>query len=113
MNVKDLMIGNLVCYSEKPNEPIKVVNVGSYSVTLSYFGLEGYVFEPALEDIQPIEVTEEFLLKNGFDKENIHISNGIDEVIFNLYVNSCHIIIDHHSNSVGKDWYCHIYNSRR
>ena len=111
MNVKELMIGNWVEYTKYSHFPMQVVSLGDDYVYLDFEGNEGDVFEPNLEDMQPIEVTEEFLLKNGFDKENIHIYNGIDEVIFNLYVNSCHIIIDHHSNSVGRDWHCHIDNS--
>ena len=110
METKELMIGNWVEYTKYSHFPMQVVSLGDDYVYLDFEGNQGDVFEPNLEDMQPIEVTEDFLLKNCFEKENVHISNGIDEVIFNLYVNSCHIIIDHHSNSVGRNWYCHIDN---
>lgn len=111
MNVKELMIGNWVEYTKYSHFPMQVVGLGDDYVYLDFEGNQGDVFDPNIEDMQPIEVTEEFLLKNGFEKEKIHLFHRIYEVIFNLYVNSCHIIIDNHSNSVGRYWHCHIDNS--
>lgn len=105
------MIGNWVYYTKKSQFPMRVVSLGEDYVYLDFEENEGDVFEPNLEDMKPIEVTEEFILKNGFEKEKIHLFHRIYEVIFNIYVNSCHIIIDNHSNSVGRNWHCHIDNS--
>ncbi len=52
----------------------------------------------------PIPITPEILLKNGFKKKNknsIHV----------LFVSEDRrIIINEMSNTIGRDWYCHIDN---
>lgn len=111
MEIKDLMIGDWVCYSEKPNSPTQVVNIGNCGVSLRYYGHKDYIFKPSLEDIQPIEITESLLLDNGFEKgESIYFGSELCST-YSLQFNDTFIDITFgFSNSEGKDWYCHIDN---
>lgn len=68
MNTKDLMIGNWVYFTRKSKFPMQVVSIGDNYVYLDFEGNEGDVFEPTLEEVQPIEVTEEILQNSGFEK---------------------------------------------
>lgn len=111
MEIKDLMIGNWVYYSEKPNSPTQVVNIGNCGVSLRYYGHKDYIFNPSLEDIQPIEVTEEFLLNNGFEKKEYNVSGYSSTSTHYMMFENGIFDINKFSNSVGRDWHCHIENS--
>lgn len=63
------MLGNWVYESEISKFPMKVVNIDTDMVYLDFDGNEGYVFDGRMNDICPIPLTEEILLKNGFKRE--------------------------------------------
>lgn len=54
--------------SERTKFPMKVVNIDEKMVYLDFEGNEGDSFECRMEDICPIPLTEEMLLKNEFIK---------------------------------------------
>lgn len=66
MNTKDLMIGNWVYFTRNSQFPMQVVSIGDNYVYLDFEGNEGDVFEPTLEEMQPIEVTDDILINSGF-----------------------------------------------
>ena len=63
------MLGNWVYESEKSQFPMQVVNIDKDMVYLDFDSNEGDVFDGKMEDICPIPLTEEILLKNEFVKE--------------------------------------------
>ena len=63
------MIGNWVYYTKKSQFPMKVVSLGEDYVYLDFEGNEGDVFEPRLDDMMPIPVTEEILQNSYFEKD--------------------------------------------
>lgn len=111
METKELMIGNWVEYTKYSHFPMQVVSLGDDYVYLDFEGNEGDVFEPNLEDMQPIEVTEEFLLKNGFEKG---ISMNLCDKLctsYNIQFNGTFIDVTYGiSNSKYRNWHCHIDN---
>lgn len=79
MDIKELRIGNIVKIDDEYLGPIegKVISVNeSGVVTIKLFDEEkiGRYFNCGTEDIYPIPITEELLLKIGFKKENEYIA---------------------------------------
>ena len=111
MGTKDLMIGNWVYYTKKSQFPMRVVSLGEDYVYLDFEENEGDVFEPNLEDMQPIEVTEEFILKNGFEKKEYNVSGYSSTSIHYMKFGNVIFDINRFSNSIGRNWHCHIENS--
>lgn len=110
INYKDLMIGNWVYESERSKFPMRVVNIGEDYCYLDFPENEGDVFEVKDKDMMPIEVTAELLFKIGFIQENQNILIHSDD--YQIVVNDCFVeIISNVSNSINKDWYCHIDNA--
>ena len=108
INYKDLMIGNWVYSSEKTKFPMRVVNVGENYCYLDFEGNEGDVWEVEDKDMTPIDVTEELLLKIGFKQVLIFKQYSIYE----MTINDCFVeIIYNVSNSIDRDWSCHIDNA--
>lgn len=109
INYKDLMIGNWVYESERSKFPMRVVNIGEDYCYLDFPENEGDVWESKDKDMMPIEVTEELLLKIGF--EPIHpIFEGQEE--YQMVVNDCFVEVRNGvSNSIDRNWYCHIDNA--
>lgn len=70
INYKDLMIGDWVYESERSKFPMKVVSVGEDYCYLDFSNNEGDVFDGYEKDMMPIEVTEELLLKIGFESSD-------------------------------------------
>lgn len=68
ISVCDLMQGNWVYDGERTQFPMYVQMIGDDYVYLNFEANEGDVWESAPEDLQGIEVTEEMLLKIGFEK---------------------------------------------
>jgi hypothetical protein len=62
MESKELRIGNLVNYRGFPSM------VGAISSNETYIYLDKGIVNPKVEDIEPIPLTEEWLLKFGFEK---------------------------------------------
>lgn len=69
LNPKELMLGSWVYESERSQFPMQVVNIDKDMVYLDFEGNEGDVFEGRMDDICPIQLTEEILLKNEFKRE--------------------------------------------
>lgn len=72
LNPKELMLGNWVYESERSQFPMKVVNIDKDMVYLDFEDNEGDCFDGLMEDICPIPLTEEMLLKNEFIKRSLH-----------------------------------------
>lgn len=93
LNPKELMLGNWVYESERSQFPMKVVNIDKDMVYLDFEGNEGGIFDGRMEDICPIPLTEEMLLKNEFIKEQSSFQTqfyenfpvGEDFVFVNLF----------------------------
>lgn len=66
------MLGNWVYESERSHFPMRVVNIDKDMVCLDFDFNEGGVFDGWMEDICPIPITGDILLKNGFIKRNLH-----------------------------------------
>lgn len=64
MNANELRIGNLI-FSKETNEIQKITGITEENV---YFNSITFDY-PCLEEIEPIELTPEFLLKLGFQKQ--------------------------------------------
>lgn len=110
MNTKDLMIGNWVYYTKKSQFPMRVVSLGEDYVYLDFEGNEGDVFEPRLDDMMPIPVTEDLLLKIGLEKKQYNVSGDKSASWHYMSFKGYIFDISNFSNSVGKDWHCHIDN---
>lgn len=114
METKKLMIGNWVEYSKYSHFPMQVVSLGDDYVYLDFEGNQGDVFEPNLEDMHPIEVTEEFLLKNGFEKGESMVIEGGTCTSYSLQFKDTFIDVTYGiSNSKDRNFYCHIDNCDR
>lgn len=111
MNTKDLMIGNWVYFTRNTQFPMQVVSIGDNYVYLDFEGNEGDVFEPTLEEMQPIKVTEEILTNNGFKKKEYNVSGYSSTSLHYMMFENGIFDINRFSNSIGRDWHCHIENS--
>lgn len=87
IKTKELMLGNWVYAGAKTQFPMYVTGIFQDVAYLDFEGNEGDVWEEKEEDMLPVPLTEELLLKNGFinmsdyykDKEaNIFIRLGED-----------------------------------
>lgn len=95
MRVNELMIGNWVKWFGNPC----IVDLPLLKTEYSENEISSY--------IQPIPITEELLLKNGFVAETIHA----DECVVNYYelkLDNCKIVISDVSNKLGRDWTIHV-----
>ena len=109
IDYKDLMIGNWVYLSEKSKYPMQVVGISDNYCYLDFEGNEGGPFDGIDKYMMPIEVTELLLMKIGF-KPVPPVFEGKEE--YQMVVNDCFIEIRHNiSNSIDRDWYCHIDNA--
>lgn len=70
MKIKELMLNNWVMAGAKTQFPMQVVGVFNDVVYLDFEGNEGDVWEEKENDILPIPLTEELLIKNGFVLDN-------------------------------------------
>lgn len=70
MTIQELKIGNWVYDSKTTMFPMQVVAIGTDWIHLDFFGNEGDVWEKYLQDVEPIPITKEILLKCGFEQIN-------------------------------------------
>ena len=108
METNGLMIGNWVCCKKYKEDPVSVFAVAFVSVLID--NGKSFIMVPA-EDIQPIEVTEDFLIKNGFEKKEYNVSGYSSTSTHYMMFKNGIFDINKFSNSVGRDWHCHIENS--
>lgn len=78
MKINELQIGDWVYESEHTKFPMFVAGtfkdiVNNGVVYLDFNGNEGELWEVDIDDISPIPITEEFLLKNGFKRSENHV----------------------------------------
>lgn len=79
MNAQDIRIGNL--FSQK-GFPMYVEAIFRDTVYLNFEGNEGDVWEEDIKDLVPIPLTEEILLKAGFEKEeNPYLDNFNNDIL--------------------------------
>lgn len=82
IKANELMIGDWVYEDEKSQFPMYVVGVFKDVAYLDFEGNEADFWEVDEKDLAPLPLTEEMLLKNGFDKvcESLYASNGDFEI---------------------------------
>lgn len=76
INYKDLMIGNWVYESEKTKFPMQVIGIYEDYCYLNFEGNESDPFDGFDKYMMPIEVTEELLLKIGFESSDYPNEEG-------------------------------------
>ena len=67
MKADELQIGDYVIRKNVPQEILKVVSIDSIKNTI-YLDLDGLGITEKLENISPIEITDDNLVKMGFEK---------------------------------------------
>lgn len=113
IDCKDLMIGDWVYLSERTKFPMRVVNVGGDYCYLDFEGNEADPIDGIDKYMMPIGVTEELLLRIGFEKNVIYESNDyIFDVTYDIQLKSCFLEVNKHSNSADRNWCCQIDNNR-
>lgn len=70
IKTKELMLGNWVLAGAKTQFPMYVTGIFDDVAYLDFEGNEGDVWEEKEEDMLPVPLTEEILLKNGFVLES-------------------------------------------
>ena len=109
IDTKELMRGNLMIIGKGTDwEQVCIIDEIMYNV-VSLYGREFTTFATSLD---PIPISEELLLKNGFNKELLieGMENYDDWVSYKKEVNGYFLDIRHCSNSIERDWYVHIDN---
>lgn len=67
MKADELQIGDYIIRKNVPQEILKVVSIDSIKNTV-YLDLDGLGITEKLENISPIEITDDILVKMGFEK---------------------------------------------
>ena len=109
IDTKDLMRGNLMIIGKGTDwEQVCVIDEIMYNV-VSLYGREFTTFATSLD---PIPITEDLLLKNGFKKEILieGMENYDDWVSYKKEVNGYFLDIRHFSNSIERDWHVLVDN---
>ena len=94
LSAHDLRIGNWVYDGKHTKYPMQVVAIGKDWVHLDFPGNEGDVWEADIKDLQPIEITEEFLINNGFKNDKHPLSLRV--VYFNKILNTLAVHLNVH-----------------
>ena len=109
IDTNELMRGNKVIVGKGSDlEEIVVID----EIFDGIVGLQGREFTTYDSVLEPITITEELLLKNGFEKRlliegNERYDDWVEyEKDFNGYV----VSMRHCSNTIERDWYVHIDN---
>ena len=92
MEVKELRIGNIVCYN---GEVVKVEQVTKHEIGYHTKPNETRMNYARLCEIEPIPITDELLLKNGFEQ--------CDYMFKTLFIEMY---------EVGNGWHLHIDNDK-
>jgi hypothetical protein len=112
INTNELMRGNKVIFCKgSVLEEIVVID----EIFDGIVGLQGRECTTYASLIDPITITEELLLKNGFKKRLLIEGNERydDWVSYEKEVNGYFLEMRHCSNSIERDWYVHIDNNYR
>lgn len=109
INTNELMRGNKVIVGKGSDwEAIVVID----EIFEGIVSLQGREFTTYATSLDPITITEELLLKNGFTKELLIEGNERydDWVSYKKEVNGYFLEIRHCSNSIERDWSIHVDN---
>lgn len=112
INTNELMRGNKVFFCKGSDlEEIVVID----EIFDNIVCLQGREFTTYVNLIEPITITEDLLLKNGFTKELLIEGNERydDWVSYEKEVNGYFLEIRHCSNSIERDWSIHVDNDHR
>lgn len=120
MNTKDLMIGNWICIRKHEEIPMQISSINAKEVVTECETL-GSTLYPSVEDIRPIEVTDEMLVKTGFDKIDRTDDSeyyGVDDSrgpIFERWIGTddYFITISENTNRLGGRRWCSIDNYKK
>ena len=112
INTNELMRGNLMIVGKGTDwEQVCIIDEIMYNVV----SLHGREFTTYSTSLDPIPITEDLLLKNGFTKKLLIEGNEKydDWVEFEKDFGKFFLSIRHCSNSIERDWYVHIDNDYR
>lgn len=84
IKTKELMLGNWVLAGAKTQFPMYVTGIFQDVAYLDFEGNEGDVWEEKEEDMLPVPLTEEILLKNGFIKMYDYYKDKEDNIFIRL-----------------------------
>lgn len=73
IEANELTLGNWVYYDEMTHYPMQVTLIFDDEVEMNFEGNEGDFFDSYTKHIEPIPLTKEILLKNGFQKTELSI----------------------------------------
>lgn len=102
MKATELMIGNIV---EVNGVPQRIRQVSRRKIGYCPLGSPTRSYA-RVNEINPIPITEELLLKIGLKRENVICS----EKYFFKNIPNYTIVVKSHSNTIGRDWSVHIDN---
>ena len=111
IRTKELMLGNWVLAGTKTQFPMQVVSIFQDEVYLDFEGNEGDVWEDKEEALFPVQLTNELLIKNGFEKLNFGLFIATPTYELEIDKNTIHVSFSL-SNSEDKDWHVIIWNKR-
>lgn len=104
IDIKELNIGNKVKYKDSIVE-IAATHLTSNVGILGAF--QSMIVSVKCEEIEPIEVTEELLVKIGFEKNEIVVDGyHILDITYDYPLGDCFIEI----RAIDRNWYCQINN---
>lgn len=84
IKTNELMLGNWVYAGDKTQFPMQAVGVFNDVAYLDFEGNEGDIWEEKEEDMSPVPLTEEILMKNGFVKMSDYYKNKEDNIFIRL-----------------------------
>ena len=103
---QNLMIGSWVLAGGEPRQVRSITKKKVGVLTSNESHRQSYY---RLFEVEPIPITEEWLMKNGFEKIGDKDSYGIE--VYNKELPDITIEIRKNgSNTIGRDWFCHIDN---
>lgn len=102
MKATELMIGNIV---EVNGVPQRIRQVSRRKIGYCPLGSPTRSYA-RVNEVNPIPITEELLLKIGLKRENVICS----EKYFFKNIPNYTIVVKSHSNTIGRDWSVHIDN---
>lgn len=109
MNTKDLMIGNWICIRKHEEIPMQISSINTKEVVTECEAL-GSTLYPSVEDIRPIEVTDNILENSGFKLAGqVLTSEKVYKYsVFHFILNKMYIQVKH--DSPEKKYHCLVFN---
>lgn len=114
MKVNELCVG---CYVMYNNNTFQVTDISrswprvemryNNKPTVTIFN--GGILTVGLDEITPLEITEEFLKRNGFELDE-KMYEDFEDKYYELKLEKFMITIHEGSNTIGRNWWIHIDN---